>query len=280
MWWSCTAVHAGHHREPSFRRRDWRRSGRPVDELLPDANGASITSCWNATRSVTSGAAGVGIRSAWSPPTGSASYRASLCRAEPRRFHGARRDRRLHRGICGVVQPAGGRGGRSQAACAAAAKGPFLVGTSGGDLTADQVVVATGPYQVAADPARWPSGCPTARRSSTPSQYRSPGQLPPGAVLVVGTGQSGCQIAEDLHLAGRRVHLAVGSAPRVARLLPRPGRGGLAATDGLLRQGGRRVRRRRRGAVAGEPLRDRPGRRAGTSTCEPSPGTACGCTGG
>jgi putative flavoprotein involved in K+ transport len=36
-------------------------------------------------------------------------------------------------------------------------------------------------------------------------------------VLVVGTGQSGCQIAEDLHLAGRTVHLATGSAPRVAR---------------------------------------------------------------
>jgi putative flavoprotein involved in K+ transport len=49
------------------------------------------------------------------------------------------------------------------------------------------------------------------------SRYRNPGQLPPGAVLVVGTGQSGCQIAEDLHLAGRQVHLAVGSAPRVAR---------------------------------------------------------------
>jgi putative flavoprotein involved in K+ transport len=36
-------------------------------------------------------------------------------------------------------------------------------------------------------------------------------------VLVVGTGQSGCQIAEDLHLAGRTVHLATGTAPRVAR---------------------------------------------------------------
>jgi len=49
------------------------------------------------------------------------------------------------------------------------------------------------------------------------SAYRSPAQVPPGEVLVVGTGQSGCQIAEDLHLAGRRVHLAVGSAPRTAR---------------------------------------------------------------
>jgi putative flavoprotein involved in K+ transport len=49
------------------------------------------------------------------------------------------------------------------------------------------------------------------------SRYRNPAQLPAGGVLVVGTGQSGCQIAEDLHLAGRQVHLAVGSAPRVAR---------------------------------------------------------------
>ncbi|MFC7478947.1 hypothetical protein ACFQX7_01145 [Luedemannella flava] len=49
------------------------------------------------------------------------------------------------------------------------------------------------------------------------SEYRDAALLPPGAVLVVGTGQSGCQIAEDLHLAGREVHLAVGGAPRVAR---------------------------------------------------------------
>jgi putative flavoprotein involved in K+ transport len=49
------------------------------------------------------------------------------------------------------------------------------------------------------------------------SLYRNPEQLPPGAVLVVGSGQSGCQIAEDLHLAGRKVHLCVGDAPRVAR---------------------------------------------------------------
>ena len=46
------------------------------------------------------------------------------------------------------------------------------------------------------------------------SAYRNPQSLPDGAALVVGTGQSGCQIAEDLHLAGRQVHLCVGSAPR------------------------------------------------------------------
>lgn len=49
------------------------------------------------------------------------------------------------------------------------------------------------------------------------SQYRNAAQLPDGGVLVVGTGQSGAQIAEDLHLTGRPVTLAVGSAPRVAR---------------------------------------------------------------
>ncbi|PNQ90421.1 FAD-dependent oxidoreductase, partial [Pseudomonas gingeri NCPPB 3146 = LMG 5327] len=48
-------------------------------------------------------------------------------------------------------------------------------------------------------------------------QYRSPQALPAGAVLVVGSGQSGAQIAEDLHLAGRKVFLAVGDAPRCAR---------------------------------------------------------------
>jgi putative flavoprotein involved in K+ transport len=50
------------------------------------------------------------------------------------------------------------------------------------------------------------------------SQYRNSDQLPPGEVLVIGSGQSGCQIAEDLHLAGRKVHLAVGSAPRCPRV--------------------------------------------------------------
>ena len=41
--------------------------------------------------------------------------------------------------------------------------------------------------------------------------------MPPGAVVVVGSGQSGAQIAEDLHLAGRKVHLVTGNAPRCAR---------------------------------------------------------------
>jgi putative flavoprotein involved in K+ transport len=92
----------------------------------------------------------------------------------------------------------------------------FLVSTSVGDVTADQVVLATGPYQVPLIP-RMAERLPESLVQLHSSDYRNPDQLPPGETLVVGTGQSGCQIAEDLHLAGRRVHLSVGSAPRVAR---------------------------------------------------------------
>ena len=94
--------------------------------------------------------------------------------------------------------------------------GVFRLATSAGELTGDQVVVATGPYHAPSVP-RLAERFPDSVAQMHSSQYRGPGQLNAGAVLVVGTGQSGCQIAEDLHLAGRQVHLAVGSAPRVAR---------------------------------------------------------------
>jgi putative flavoprotein involved in K+ transport len=94
--------------------------------------------------------------------------------------------------------------------------GRFQVGTTAGPLTADQVVVATGPYQVPRTP-RLAERLPEDITQVHSAAYRSPAGLPDGAVLVVGTGQSGCQIAEDLHLAGRRVHLATGGATRVAR---------------------------------------------------------------
>ncbi|WP_267595675.1 MSMEG_0569 family flavin-dependent oxidoreductase [Carbonactinospora thermoautotrophica] len=92
----------------------------------------------------------------------------------------------------------------------------FEISTTRGELTTDQVVVATGPYHGPAIP-RMAERLPEDVVQIHSSEYRNPDQLPPGEVLVVGSGQSGCQIAEDLHLAGRRVHLAVGDAPRVAR---------------------------------------------------------------
>ncbi|GIM90846.1 MSMEG_0569 family flavin-dependent oxidoreductase [Paractinoplanes toevensis] len=95
-------------------------------------------------------------------------------------------------------------------------QGVFDLETSAGRISADQVVVATGPYHVPAVP-RIAERLPSALTQLHSAQYRNAAQLPDGGVLVVGTGQSGCQIAEDLHLAGRQVHLAVGSAPRAAR---------------------------------------------------------------
>ena len=83
-------------------------------------------------------------------------------------------------------------------------------------VTADEVVVATGGYPVPVIPP-YASFLDPAVTQLHSEQYRNPDQLAEGAVLVVGSGQSGAQIAEDLHLAGRRVHLAVGNAPRVAR---------------------------------------------------------------
>ncbi len=96
------------------------------------------------------------------------------------------------------------------------AGGGFRVATSRGQVTADSVVLAVGGYHVPAFPAL-AEHVPARVTQLHSSGYRNPQSLPDGAVLVVGSGQSGAQIAEDLHLAGRDVHLCVGSAPRVAR---------------------------------------------------------------
>ena len=92
----------------------------------------------------------------------------------------------------------------------------FELQTSAGMLRAGQVVVASGGYHTPIVP-RWAERLPAGLVQMHSEQYRSPAQLPEGAVLVVGCGQSGAQIAEDLHLAGRRVVLATGNAPRCAR---------------------------------------------------------------
>jgi putative flavoprotein involved in K+ transport len=95
-------------------------------------------------------------------------------------------------------------------------EGGFSVSTSQGEFTADQVVVASGGYHTPIVP-RMAERLPRSIKQIQSSEYRNPQALPAGAVLVVGSGQSGAQIAEDLHLAGRKVILAVGEAPRCAR---------------------------------------------------------------
>ncbi|MDF6100365.1 MSMEG_0569 family flavin-dependent oxidoreductase [Gordonia hongkongensis] len=83
-------------------------------------------------------------------------------------------------------------------------------------LTCDQAVIATGGYPLPVVPPFASSLDPAVHQVHS-EEYFNPEQLADGAVLVVGSGQSGTQIAEDLHLAGRQVHLAIGNAPRVAR---------------------------------------------------------------
>ena len=95
-------------------------------------------------------------------------------------------------------------------------QGGFAIETSDGKCTADQVVVASGGYHVPIIP-RMAERLPRHLLQLHSEQYRNAGALPKGAVLVVGAGQSGAQIAEDLHLAGRQVVLAIGAAPRCAR---------------------------------------------------------------
>ncbi len=94
--------------------------------------------------------------------------------------------------------------------------GGFEAATSDGTITADQVVVASGGYHEPIIP-RAAERLPKEVLQIHSAEYRNADQLPEGAVLVVGSGQSGAQIAEDLHIAGRKVHLAVGDAPRCAR---------------------------------------------------------------
>lgn len=92
----------------------------------------------------------------------------------------------------------------------------YILDTTDGGLEARSVVVATGAYREPRIPAL-ASGLPEGVLQLHSSQYRSPGRLPRGAALVVGTGQSGAQIAEELYQSGRRVYLSVsrcGRAPR------------------------------------------------------------------
>jgi putative flavoprotein involved in K+ transport len=93
-----------------------------------------------------------------------------------------------------------------------AAAGGFLLRTSAGEVHARQVVLATGAYQRPHRPAL-ASALPSRLLVIDAEDYRHASALPPGQVLVVGSGQTGCQLSEDLHLAGREVALACGRAP-------------------------------------------------------------------
>lgn len=91
----------------------------------------------------------------------------------------------------------------------------FRAVTAAGEVLAKNVVVATGPFQKPVFPAMIPESAGVMQIHS--NHYRNPGQLPKGAVLVIGAGSSGSQIADELLRSGREVYLSVGPHDRPPR---------------------------------------------------------------
>src|SRR6202171_224276 len=87
--------------------------------------------------------------------------------------------------------------------------GGFLVSMPSGELRARTVVVATGAFQRAHRPSG-AEGIPQGVKQIFAEEYSNPGALPPGGVVIVGSGQTGCQLAEELHESGRKLFLACG----------------------------------------------------------------------
>lgn len=92
----------------------------------------------------------------------------------------------------------------------------YIIHTSGESFTAKNVVIATGLLQGPKIP-KFGGNISSRVLQIHSTQYRNPQQLPQGAVLVIGSAQSGAQIAEELYQDGRKVFLAVGGAGRVPR---------------------------------------------------------------
>lgn len=91
----------------------------------------------------------------------------------------------------------------------------YHVMTSEGEMEAKRIVVATGAFQVPSIPPIIPST--TAVQQIHSDSYKNPQQLPEGAVLVIGSGSSGVQIAKELNDAGKKVYLSVGAHERPPR---------------------------------------------------------------
>lgn len=96
--------------------------------------------------------------------------------------------------------------------------GGFRLTTSGGEIRARNVVVATGGYQRPYRPTH-SAQIPNGVDQLLAEEYSCPDALEPGNVVVIGGGQTGCQLAEELHQAGRKVFLSCGRAPWAPRTM-------------------------------------------------------------
>jgi putative flavoprotein involved in K+ transport len=107
-------------------------------------------------------------------------------------------------------------GVRVQAVRKTEANNTYVVETNVGTFEAQNVVIATGLYQKPKLPA-FIGHFPAETMQMHSDEYRNPQSLPAGAVLVVGSAQSGAQIAEELYQSGRKVYLSVSRSGRVPR---------------------------------------------------------------
>ncbi len=94
--------------------------------------------------------------------------------------------------------------------------GYFRVTTNQGTWYCDDVIVAIGGFHIPFVPTG-ADRIPAHIKQIHSVDYKRPSQIPDGETLIVGSGQSGVQIMEDLHLEGRKVHLCLGNAPRSPR---------------------------------------------------------------
>jgi putative flavoprotein involved in K+ transport len=94
--------------------------------------------------------------------------------------------------------------------------GGFVLETASGPCKSQSLVLATGAYQRPYRP-RGANTLPSGMLRMDVEDYSNPGVLPAGRVLIIGSGQSGCQIADELHGSGREVVLACGRAPWAPR---------------------------------------------------------------
>ena len=150
-------------------------------------------------------------------------------------------------------------------------EGGFELQSSAGDIVASNVVLSTGAYQRPHRPAG-AATLPGDLLQVDVEDYRNPGDLPAGPVLVVGSGQSGCQVAEELHEAGREVVLACGRAAG-----PRGGSGTATSCGGSTQRATSKIaskRCRSRAHVSWRTSRRRVTAAATTSTFGPSSGWA------
>ncbi len=92
----------------------------------------------------------------------------------------------------------------------------YAVRTSEKNYEAENVVIATGLYQSPKIPP-FSAEIPPSVLQLHSMEYKNPSTLPEGAVLVVGTGQSGAQIAQELYQSGRKVYLSIGNSVRCRR---------------------------------------------------------------